>query len=385
MADADAVLEAAVLSGEVPGVAAVAATAEGVIYEGAFGVRRLGDAAAMDPTTVCRIASMTKAITATAAMQMVEAGKLSLDQPAQEVVPELGTPQVLEGFDPDGTPRLRPARGAVTLRNLLTHSSGFGYDIWNEHLERYHRTTGAPAPRTGMLASLKAPLTFDPGTRWQYSIGIDWVGRMVEAAAGEDLETVFQRRVFAPLGMSDTSYVLRPDMEARLAAVHARKPEGLEPLSLRTDAPREFFPGGGGLYSTPRDYMRFLRMLLGLGTLDGVQVLQPETVRTMFRNHLPDGVTVEPMRSFVAAASNHVELFPGMRKHWGLSFLINEAAVPGGRSAGSVAWAGINNSYYWLDPVRGVAGTLFTQLLPFGDPAVLALMDRFEAAVYRMI
>ncbi len=334
----DAVLRAAVERGEVPGVVAVAGTAERVIHEGAFGDRGLDQSAPMDLTTVFRIASMTKAVTAVAAMQLVEAGKLHLDRPAAEVTPGLADRQVLEGFDAAGRPRLRPARGAITLRQLLTHTSGFGYDIWNADLLRYHRETGLPASRTGKLAALEAPLTADPGTRWQYGIGIDWAGRMVEAVAGKDLERVFQEQLFGPLGMRDTSFVVRPDMLERLATVHARGPEGLAPISLDPNPPREFFPGGGGLHSTAADYLRFLRMLLGGGVLDGVRVLAPETVKVMGRNHIGD-IDVEVMRSAVPATSNDVALFPGMRQKWGLSFLINTEPGAGGRSAGSLAWA----------------------------------------------
>ena len=384
MSEIDTVLCQAVEQNEVPGVVAIAATPDAVIYEGAFGRRSLADPAPMDLATVFRIASMTKAVTAVAAMQLVEDGRLALDQPAGEVVPGLAAPQVLEGFDEMGRPRLRPARGTVTLRNLLTHTSGFGYDIWNADLLRYHRETGTPAPRTGKLAGLAMPLTFDPGTRWQYGIGIDWAGRMVEAACGQDLESVFRDRLFVPLGMRDTSFLVHPDMLPRLAAVYARTPEGLQPLDLEPNPPREFFPGGGGLHSTAPDYMRFLRMLLGGGTLDGARVLRPETVALMFENHIGE-IDVEPMVSFVSTSSNRIELFAGTRKKWGLSFLINTEAVPDGRSAGSLAWAGINNTYYWLDPTRKVAGAIFTQILPFGDPTVLHLLEAFEHAVYRTL
>ena len=365
----------------VPGVVAAAADRTGTIYQGAFGRRALPDGAAMTPDTVFRIASMTKAITATAAMQLVEQGRLDLDAPAGEVVPALAAPRVLEGFDAAGKPILRPARSPITLRRLLTHTAGFGYDIWNADLARYARESDIPAARTGRLAGLAMPLSFDPGTRWQYGINIDWAGRMVEAASGIDLETYFQRHILGPLGMTDTSYLARPDMEARLASVHARTPDGLRPLVLAANPPREFYPGGGGLYSTARDYLTFLRMLLAGGTLDGARVLGAETVALMGRNHM-GALDVEPMRSGVPAASNDFEAFAGMRKKWGLSFLITPEKVPGRRGAGSLAWAGLNNTYYWLDPEQGVAGVLMTQVLPFGDGAVLRLLDAFETAVY---
>lgn len=384
MSDIDGVLRRVVDEGIVPGIVAAAATAERVIYEGAFGRRSVAGPAPMDLETVFRIASMTKAVTATAAMQLVEEGRLSLDQPAGEIVAGLAAPNVLEGFDDSGQPRLRPARRTVTLRNLLTHTSGFAYDIWNANLLRYHQLTNTPAPRTGKLAGLGAPLASDPGTRWEYGIGIDWAGRMVEAVSGKDLETVFRERIFGPLKMADSGFVARPDMVARLATVHARAPEGLKPLKIEPNPPREFHAGGGGLFSTARDYLRFQRMLLNGGTLDGARVLRPETVVLMGKNRMGD-LDVEPMRTAVPSASNDVELFPGMRKKWGLSFLINTDAVPGGRAAGSLAWAGLNNTYYWVDPVRGVAGALYTQILPFADRAVLDTLDAFEHAVYRAV
>ena len=383
----DEVLRAAVavpaddVGNALPGVVAAAADRAGTIYQGAFGRRALPDGAAMTLDTVFRIASMTKAITATAAMQLVEQGRLDLDAPAGEVVPALAAPLVLEGFDAAGKPVLRPARAPITLRRLLTHTAGFGYDIWNADLARYARESDIPAARTGRLAGLAMPLSFDPGTRWQYGINIDWAGRMVEAVSGIDLEAYFQRHILGPLGMTDTSYLVRPDMEARLASVHARGPDGLRPLTLAVNPPREFYPGGGGLHSTARDYLTFLRMLLAGGTLDGARVLGAETVALMGQNHM-GALDVEPMRSGVPTASNDFEAFAGMRKKWGLSFLITPEPVAGRRGAGSLAWAGLNNTYYWLDPENGVAGVLMTQVLPFGDAAVLRLLDAFETAVY---
>jgi CubicO group peptidase (beta-lactamase class C family) len=378
----DEMLRDTVEVGGVPGVVAMAADAEGILYQGAFGLRRLPDGSAMTTDTVFRIASMTKAITATAAMQLVEQERIALDAPMGSVAPELAEPKVLEGFDASGQPLLRPAHGAITLRQLLTHTAGFGYDVWNADLLRYHRETGLPTARTGRLAGLSVPLTFDPGTRWQYGINIDWVGRIVEALSGMDLERYFRRFILGPLGMANTSYLVKPHMEPRLASVHSRTKQGLQPLELDNNPPREFFPGGGGLYATAGDYMTFLRMLLAGGSWNSATILQPETVRVMMQNHI-GALLVEPMRSAVPASSNDVELFAGMPKKWGLSFLINTEPGPHGRSAGSLAWAGLNNTYYWLDPFRKVAGLLMTQVLPFGDARVLDLLDRFESAVYR--
>jgi methyl acetate hydrolase len=375
----DRVLQQAVAAGDVPGVVAAAADDGGVIYQGAFGRRSLASDAAMTLDTVFRIASMTKAITATAAMQMVEAGKLALDQPAGEVMPDLANPQVLEGFDAAGKPMLRPAREKITLRRLLTHTAGFVYDTWNADRKRYGDLTGVPAARTGKLAALNVPLGFEPGERWEYGINIDWAGRMVETVSGQNLEAYMQQHIFVPLGMRDTSFDPRPEWDSRTVQVHARQPDGsLRPIdSAPPAADREFYPGGGGIYSTAPDYLAFLRMLLN----GGGGVLKPETVTLMAQNHMGD-LDVLPLQTFNPEFSNDAEFFPGMKKKWGLSFLINTEDTPAGRSAGSLAWAGINNTYFWLDPKKRVAGVLMTQILPFADPAVLGLLDRFEAAVY---
>ena len=379
----DRILQQAVTAGDVPGVVAVAADDSGVTYQGAFGRRSLASDDAMTLDTVFRIASMTKAVTATAAMQMVEAGKLALDQPAGEVLPELANPMVLEGFDAAGKPRLRPAREKITLRRLLTHTAGFVYDTWNADRKRYGEVTGLPAARTGKLAALNVPLGFEPGERWEYGINIDWAGRMVEAVSGQNLEAYMQARIFAPLAMRDSSFDPRPDWNARTVQVHARQADGsLQPIdSPPPPADREFYPGGGGIFSTAPDYLAFLRMLLGGGSFNGARVLQPETVALMAQNHMGE-LDVQPLRTFNPEFSNDAEFFPGMSKKWGLSFLINTRDTPSGRSAGSLAWAGINNTYFWLDPKKRVAGVLMTQILPFADPAVLGLLDRFEAAVY---
>ena len=379
----DQVLKDAVTSGQVPGVTAAAANADGVIHEAAFGRRNLADSAAMTVDTVFRIASMTKAITGAAAMQMVEQGKLDLDQNAGDVLPFLAKPMVLDGFDASGEPKLRPAKGTITLRKLLTHTAGFVYDTWNADMNRYAAKTSLPATRTGKIAALHAPLGFDPGERWEYGINIDLAGRMVEVASGKDLETYFQDHLFRPLGMSDTSFLLQSRWKDRLARVHARDETGaLNPIDSPAPAENpEFYPGGGGLFSTSRDYLTFLRALMHGGALNGTRILKPGTVALMGQNHM-GALNVLPMKTFNPRMSNDCELFPGMDKKWGLSFLINTQSVPGARSANSLAWAGINNTYYWLDPVKNVAGVLMTQILPFADATVLGVLDRFEQAVY---
>lgn len=383
----DSALALSVSGDKIAGLVAIVGDREGVLYQTAFGRRNLGSPQRMAIDSVFRIASMTKAITATAAMQLVEAGKLSLDQPAQEVLPFLADTKVLLGFHKNDIPILRAPRTRMTLRQLLTHTAGFVYDTWNEEMSRYYKITELPTVRTGKLAALTAPLNYDPGERWEYGINIDIVGRMVEVVSGLDLETYMRRSIFEPLGMADTSFIERPEWAGRLAGMHARQPDGsLEPIAPPHPAPaeREFIPGGGGLYSTAPDYMCFLRALMNDGDLDGNRILKPETVTLMEQNHI-GALDVQPLPTFNPALSNPVELFPGMPKKWGLSFLINTEPAAGGRSAGSLAWAGLNNTYYWLDPVKNIAGVFMTQTLPFADKTVLTALDTFEAAVYRSL
>jgi methyl acetate hydrolase len=379
-------LEAAVGPDRIPGIAAAVATRDGVIFEGAVGQKSAGSPAPMTFDSVFRIASMTKAITGAAAMQLVEQGRLALDQPAKQVLPLLGQVRVLSGFDASA-PVMRPPCTDITLRHLLTHTAGFAYDIWNENIARYTKENDIPAMRTAKLAAFNVPLVRDPGERWEYGVNIEMAGRMVEAASGLDLETYLQKNILMPLGMRDTSYIARDAWERRLTGVHARKADGTLELAASPtidEATREFFPGGGGLYSTAPDYMRFLRALMNGGELDGARILKSETVALMGENHMGP-LNVEPLPTSVPQLSNPVDLMPGIVKKWGLTFLINTDAAPSGRSAGSLAWAGLYNTYYWLDPSAKVAGVFMTQVLPFADATVLQALDTFERAVYGVV
>ena len=382
MSAIDSLLRAATESGAVPGVVALATDRAGTLYQGAFGRRGLDMAAPITADTVFWIASMTKAITSVAAMQLVEAGRLELDAPLGPLLPHLAAPQVLEGFAADGTPRLRPAVKPITLRLLLTHTAGFTYNTWNPDMGRYMAASGLLAPRSGKLEALRAPLVFEPGERFEYSIATDWVGQAVEAASGQRLEHYVRDRILAPLGMADSGFIPGATQQARRARVHQRAPDGsLAPIDFALPENPEFYGGGGGLLSTGPDYIRFLRMLLNGGSLDGVQVLRPETVAEMGRNQI-GALDFRPLRSAMPAMSNDCDPFPGMPCKWGLGFLINGADVPGRRAAGSLAWAGLGNTWFWLDPRSGIAGLLMTQILPFADAAVLDLFARFETAVY---
>jgi methyl acetate hydrolase len=382
MPEVDRVLSAAVERGDVPGVVAAAATREGPVYEGAFGRRALPAGAAMTADTVFWIASMTKAITSAAALQLVEEGELSLDRPIADILPELAAPKVLEGFDAAGEPRLRPARAAITLRHLITHTAGFVYSIWNADLGRWLEKTGTPDIISCRNAALSVPLVFDPGERWDYGINIDWVGKAVERASGKKLGDYFAQALFAPLGIKDTAFRLTPERRARLAAMHARAADGtLAPIEFEMPPEPEFEMGGGGLYGTAADYLAFARLFLGDGRVDGRGVLKPATVRLMTENAIGD-LEVRRLKTAMPEYSNDAEFFPGMVKKWSLGFMISAAPAPSGRAAGSLAWAGLGNTYFWIDPAKGVAGVILMQLIPFADPKALAVFDGFEKALY---
>jgi CubicO group peptidase (beta-lactamase class C family) len=367
---------------EIPGVVAVAARGTDVIYQGAFGKRDLSKGDPMTLDSVFWIASMTKAITTAGAMQLVEQGKLSLDEPIGKVLPDLASPMVLEGFDDQGEPKLRAAERPITLRQLMTHTAGFCYTMWNSDMARYVEKTGLPAITTCKNDSLKTPIATDPGTRWEYGTNIDFVGKAVEAASGKRLDAYLRDHIFAPLGMSDTGFKIADSMRGRLVGMHSRGPDGsLAPLPFELEQDPEFHMGGGGLYSTAGDYIKFCQMILNKGRGSGHQLLRPETVMMMAQNHIGD-LVVTKMTSAAPIYSNDVDLYPDMVKKWGLSFLINAAQTPEGRSPDSLAWAGLANTYFWIDPARDVAGVILMQLLPFADPHSLQAFAGFERGVY---
>src|SRR5262245_18778551 len=381
----DARFSQAVESKAMPGIVAAGATDKDVLYQGAFGQRELGKAQAMTPDTVVWIASMTKAVTTTAARQLVERGKLSLESPAREVVPQLASARVLEGFDAGGQPRLRPPRRPITLRHLLTHTSGFSYEIWNPAIARYQTATGTPGITTCANAALTTPLVFDPGERWEYGIGIDWAGKMVEAVSGQRLDRYFEEHITGPLGMADTSIKLSPAQRSRLASVHQRGADGaLAPIEFGLPETPEFHMGGGGLYGTAADYLAFCRMFLNEGRANGGQIVRPETVDLMARSQI-GAIEVGTFTTAIPALSHDIELFPGLSKKWGLGFLINAQPAPTGRSAGSLGWAGLANTYFWIDRARRVCGVFLSQVFPFYDPTAIDLLVGFETEVYRAL
>jgi methyl acetate hydrolase len=381
--DIDTVLKSAAETGDVPGVVALAARGSEVIYEGAFGRRSVTKPEPMTDDTVFWIASMSKAIVSAAAMQLVEQGRIGLDDDLGAHLQQLKAPSVLEGWDASGAPRLRPARRPVTLRHLLTHTAGFSYEMWNADIVRYQEQMGVPGIITCQEAALTTPLVADPGTCWEYGINIDFAGKLVEKLSGKTLGNYLQDAIFAPLGMTETGFRIRTDQRQRLAAMHARGADGsLTPIDFEIPQDPEFQMGGGGLYSVGHDYLAFTRMILGGGALGSARVLKPETVALMAQNHIGP-INVTRLVSVAPAVTHDAEFFPGMVKKWGLGFMISTEAVPGRRAAQSLTWAGLGNTYFWIDPTSQVCGVILTQVLPFADARVLATYDAFETAVYR--
>lgn len=384
---ADALLRQAVsASPGLPGVVALATDRRGTLYAGAAGHRVQGEPAPMTPDTVLAIFSTTKAITATAALLLAEEGRLDLDAPARTYAPAIGELQVLDGFAEDGSPTLRAPRREITTRMLLLHTAGLGYDIFNADYARLARERGQPTVTTGTRAALMTPLLFDPGERWEYGSNIDWAGQVVEGITGQRLGAVMQERIFAPLGMTSTAFTMTPAMRARLARIHQRGQDGsLKPLAtFELPQDPEVQMGGHGLYSTAEDYGRFIRLWLNDGAGEHGRVLKPETVAMAAQNGLGP-MRIRALPGVIKALSHDAEFFPGMPKSWGLSFMINEEDAPTGRPAGSLAWAGLANLYFWIDRRTGVGGFWGTQIFPFADPASVENYLAFETAVYRSL
>ncbi|ETX28975.1 serine hydrolase domain-containing protein [Roseivivax isoporae] len=385
---ADKILQR-VTSGEpaerVPGVVAMITDTATNTYEGAAGVRHMGSGEPMTTDTVFAIFSTTKAIGGTAVMQCVEEGLLDLDAPAKEYAPEIGELQVIEGFDDAGNPKLRPPKTDVTTRMLMLHTAGFGYDFFNENYARLARDHCQPSVVTGTKAAIRTPLLFDPGEKWEYGSNIDWAGRVVEGIRGKRLSEVLKERVFAPLGITDMAFTRTDDMKARTATTHARGADGglapMDTFALPDDP--EVDMAGHGLYASIGEYMKFIRMWLNDGMGPHGRVLRPETVEAAVRNGLRKHQQVVMLPGVIPSLSNDAEFFPGLKKSWSYTFMVNEEEAPTGRPAGAIGWAGLANLFYWIDRKNGHGGFWATQILPFGDPVSFTGFLDFETAVYR--
>jgi CubicO group peptidase (beta-lactamase class C family) len=375
MAD-DRELEAAIASGEVPGAVALVTDSADTRYLRAFGHADALAAAPMREDTVFQIASMTKAITSAAALQLVERGRLTLDAPMGDILPELAAPRVLTGFDDDNRPLTRPATRPITLRHLLTHTSGLGYSFMRAELMY---VAGASTAAPGSRASYDLPLLFDPGERWEYGVSTDWAGMAIEAVTGMKLGDYLAAEITGPLGMAATRFRGAAELPADAAKIHARLPGGGFAHVPMVLGGGEVQSGGGGLSSTAPDYARFLRMILRGGELDGVRVLSPETITLMQANDLAPGIRAGLMTTAFPEMTPEFDPLPDQQSGWSLGgFLVNPEPGPAGRSPGSLHWAGIFNCYYWIDPARDRAGLILAQVAPFADPGVLGAFAALE-------
>ncbi len=381
----DTLLARATDAGEVPGVVAAVANRDGLIYEGGFGVRRLGSPDPMTPDSVAWIASMTKALTTVALLQLVEEGRVQLDAPAATYAPAIGEAALLHDFDAEGRPLTRAPGRPVTVRHLLTHTAGYSYDFASSAIRKYMKATGLPATNTGRLAALNAPLIGEPGEAFIYGISTDWAGRIVEILTGKPLETVFRERITGPLGMADTMFRLGDTQMARRATVHGVTEDGTYvPSEMVVVQEPEFASGGGGLYSTAGDYIAFLRMILAGGTLVGAKVLGPDSIAGLMTDQIPH-LTVPALGLMSPMGLRSADFFRGRPTGWTLGFQQNREPTPEGRPAGSLSWAGFANTFYWIDPATGIAGVFMTQIVPFFDPRAIKLFREFETEVYRSI
>ena len=373
----DDTLRSGIAARKIPCVSAMVATRTSTLYQGAFGIRDTSGVP-VSADSIYAIASMTKAITTVAALQLVESGKLSLESPVAKYLPKLANPKVLVGFDQKGEPEMRAAKTQITLRHLLTHTSGLCYDAWDANMFRL------AANRSD--SQVETILMFDPGARWQYGTGLDWTGRLVETISGKSLEEYFQTCILQPLRMKDTSFILPAAKFDRLVSSWHRQPNGtLTQDTRKPPAPPEEFNGGGGLFSTTSDYVRFMQMILAKGRgLGGLVILRPETVHSMEINQIGT-LTAGKMKSYAPRSSRDVDIQPGHSEKWGLGFLINTDPYDGGRLAGSLAWAGILNTFFWIDPKRSLCAVLMMQFMPFVDHQATGLLNDFEQAVYRVV
>ena len=367
-----ALLDGAVSKGAVHGIAAMVIDRGGLLFHHAAG--EAGE------RTMFRNASMTKAVATTAALQLVEQGRLSLDATIESILPEFGQLQVLDGFNGD-KPRLRPPASKATVRQLMTHSAGLGYFFTNEKLLRYHQATGEPNPLSGLKRSLSVPLVNDPGTAWEYGVNTDWLGLIVEKLSGQTLSSYLKQKVYGPLGMNDSTFAPTAEQRDRLLRVMQRQGDGkLAPATLDLPPTSEWDAAGHGSYGTVKVYGRFVQAWLN----DGAGILGAPTVRMAFQNHLGHIKLPELMKSMMPELSNDVPALP-VPQGWGLGFHLTLADLPGMRSSGTGDWAGVFNSYYWIDRSKGIGGVLMTQLLPFFDMPVIETLMGFEMAVYQQV
>lgn len=373
-----------VAAGRAVGVVAMAARGGEVLFEGAAGRLCVDDAAPMPVDALFRVFSMTKAVAGVAAAKLIESGALDPEAPVSSILPAFDAMGVHDGFDADGRARTRRPTEPCRIRHLAAHVSGFTLEPWSAEMMRIRKASGAPNNLSGSMRALTAyPMLFEPGSAWSYGVGIDWLGLVIEAVAGESIDRFCAREIFAPLGMIDTGFAPDAAQRARLAAAHRRTAEGFAVIEMEPARDPEYFGMGYALYSTAPDYLRFLRMMLNGGALDGARILGPRAAASLFAP-LTGDLSVGRMKSVAPHVSADVAPIGDAPLSHSIAFTVSRADAPGRRRAGSGSWAGILNTHYWVDPAADLCGVVMMQHLPFVDAGAMALYDAFERAAYRL-
>ena len=392
----DPIFQGRVDSKKIPGAAAVALDVSGdVLFSKGYGNVVAGDTSSpkVTPQTPAMMWSCTKLVTCVAGMQLIEQGKLNLDDPVEKYVPEIADIKYLDGWNDDDSPKLRKPDKPIKVLNLFTHTSGFSYDFFHPDTLKWRITHNQP-PVAYVTRSSKeeytVPLVFEPGARWEYGCNQEWIGFIIEKISGLPLAEYVDKNIIQPLGLKTTGLKLTPEQDKEFFTVHDKNAAGeLTPTPLRMVENPEVVAGGHYLYSSTSDYCQFLLTLLNNGThpKTGVKILEKDTVKNyVFKDMLPqvgcsgDGVGDVP--SIISAATCTGSLLPGVPKGWSLGALINNEAAPNGRNKGSAMWAGLGNCYFWMDQAAGKLGFVVSAILPFFDRDVLYLADALERAVY---
>jgi methyl acetate hydrolase len=360
--------------GDVPGVVVAVVGKDDILYHEAFGRSRTLSNAPMAKDTIFNMASMTKPVTSVAIMMLVDEGKLKLDDDVATYLPKYKSPLVISKFnEADATYETRPAKRPITIRHLLTHTSGIGYAVGSSMVTKIVAKT--------KKSELDLPLQFDPGESWAYGPSTRVLGDVVEAISGQKLDAFLESRILGPLGMRDTSYLVPAEKYSRVVAVNIRGADGKlveQPVPAALAATVQ---GDAGLYGTAGDYALFLRMLLNHGTLNGKRILSEESVKTMFEPN-SGTVVVKEQQSVNLSLSRNFPTGAGKDK-WGLGFQLASEKLPNRRSPGSGTWAGVFNTHFFIDPIKELGVIVMMQTLPFYDDTSMAVYGGVEETVYK--